>query len=201
MKKLVLAAAIAAMGMNTAQANETFVGKYIGGSFGFAGYDYAQDLANALVNNVDGLNYAIVEHPSTSFTFSINFGQWVTENLGYEIGYQNLGGPTVDIYTNLGSSSRDTSHQSVYASMLLGSVIHNDGLLYGKLGFHSSDSTFSVRGRSFSNDSTGILIGAGYKRKHTNEWSSKIEFMSFVDADSLVDDTITTVNLGIDYSF
>jgi len=87
--------------------------------------------------------------------------------------------------------------------------VTNSFNLYALLGYGSADATYDLpRGGSITSDSTdGFSWGIGADYAITNNWSVFVDYTSVIDGESGntdkidTDDSLTTVNVGVNYQF
>lgn len=181
MKKIVAAILLGCFALS-AQAE----GGYVGVGIGSVVYPNWVDVANSTAISA-GFSSARTEQNAGSLGFEIYSGQWFSDNIGYEIGYADLGSITGN-QTLSGPSATYTYKYSATALhvSVLGGVTVGKHKLFGKVGIFNASTklqenaaipslsrTYSA---SFSDSSSGLVVGAGYTSSITDKLISKLEF-------------------------
>jgi OmpA-like transmembrane domain len=140
-------------------------GVFIGGDLGLVSYpDYTTDTTNWLINN--GASYVATTQKVVSGSLEIHGGQWITDSLGWEIGYANLGSVTGSYTSNAfvtyPSGAYKYSASAVHVA-LLGGIPMGRGKLFGKFGVASASTTLDDPYFSQTVYSTALLLGGGYE--------------------------------------
>jgi len=139
-------------------------------------------------------------------------GSWINENIGFEVGYANLGKPTETITTTGVATTwkADAVITTFFASALGQLKVGENSRAFGKLGVYSSnvDQKFSVSGPGglvASNSTTngsGALFGIGYESKITSDIGLRTEYEMY-SAVKISGDTasISLLSIGLTKSF
>jgi hypothetical protein len=192
---------------------------YIGGTLTIASYPNAEwgtKIRSAAYAN--GATYAYAAEPANKVGLGIHGGQWLNENVGWEVGYDNLSTDkeTVNVLQgiNNGFGSYQYSVTALHASVL-GGIQFGKSTLFGKLGYHSNSSELTgvapLTGTSFSQTASGsgILIGAGYRFPYTDRLSGKfgvdvfkgVVLTDILDYAKTTKEDVVKLYFGLDYLF
>jgi OmpA-like transmembrane domain len=179
-------------------------GMYFGADVGTVRYpDYSSDLA------------AVYGGPASQETHGlsvgIHVGQWITDSLGWEVGYNDFGNVNGNYYAVGGSYQYSASAMHV---AVMGGAPIGAGKLFGKLGLYFADTTLDdycglcsyIPSQTVS--SSGFLLGVGYEFWVTPAFSVRAvlnlyDGVSFVDVASYGIDNRNMVQptIGMNYSF
>lgn len=188
-------------------------GGFIGGDIGLVlGYpNRTGETASGL--SAAGATSLSVTQKVSSIAFDLRGGQWITEQLGWEIGYDALG--NVDgSWTSTGSTTGNYKYSaSAYHFVALGGIPMGGGKLYGKAGVFSAsvkEDASNTAGFSASNtqSSTGLLLGGGYEWSlsdklagHTGiDLFNGVKFHDFSN-NKTENKTLVQISVGVDYKF
>lgn len=175
-----------ALGAMASPANA--IQSFIGGEAGWASYPrYTSQADQAAING--GFTSSATSQDKMGTALGIYGGQWLTENLGWETGYTDLGyvnGATIATAPPASSAriNYKFSTTALYASLLGGTQL-GKGTLYGKLGIYQAsvkyeESVTNIFAATFTpisatDSGTGLLVGAGYSRPLQEHLTAKID--------------------------
>lgn len=191
MKKVMTIIGVSVLALSNSVLAENFVGVSAGAATypSFVGSD-----TTLIANTVAAAN------PNTSISASgvqdksgvgtkIYGGSWVNENMGFEVGYANLGKPTETITTTGVATTwkADAAITAFFASTLGQIKVSGSSRAFGKLGIYSSnvDQKFSVSGpgglaaSNATTNGSGALFGIGYETKITSDIGLRTEYEMF----------------------
>ncbi|HLP99115.1 MAG TPA: hypothetical protein VK149_11785 [Sideroxyarcus sp.] len=192
-------------------------GLFVGGGLGVIAYpNWTDKLTSGAL--AAGATFAATDQEASGVGAGIRVGQWVSDNLGWEVGYSDLGSVTGHTgATFAGTAEMGTWKFSATAAHLamLGGVKFNRSSLFGKIGVHSSstklEGDYVVGNGTYSRSAsgTGLLIGGGYIFPFTENLYGRaaIDIFNGVKfTDPLVfanstKETLTKISFGLDYRF
>lgn len=181
MKKIAVAILLGCFALS-AQAE----GSYIGVGVGSVIYPNWVDAANTYAIS-SGFASAKTEQNAGSIGFEIYSGGWFSDNVGYEIGYADLGSITGNQILT-GPSATYTYKYSATALHVsaLGGVIIGKHKIFGKVGIFNASTKLQENAAipslsytynaAFSDSSSGLVVGAGYTFPISEKLISKLEF-------------------------
>jgi len=153
-------------------------GNFIGANFGSAfGYPNSTDtIPRALISA--GAPSASAQQKAGSLGGSIYIGKWFNESVGWEWGYNYLGGGIDGSYKAAPLTGTYNYSASAFHWAVLGGIPSGSGKFYGKAGFYSAktNSEWSIAGRtssSGSNGNLGLLLGVGYEEALSQNFSTR----------------------------
>jgi OmpA-OmpF porin, OOP family len=205
----------AAMALSTVFATPAFAGGFfIGGDLGIAaGYpDRKEEVGNGLIGA--GATYVSVTQKMASIALDLHGGQWVTEQFGWEIGYDALGSADGD-WTSSGASTGSYKYTaSAYHFALLGGIpVGGRGKLFGKAGLFSASTKEEVSNTggyhsSITQSSSGLLLGGGYELSFNERVAGRagitlfngVKFNDFTN-NQTDKKTLVQVAVGVNYKF
>lgn len=198
---------------------------FIGGDIGMlSGYP---DSTGTIVSGqlAGGWTSASATQKIATTSYGIHGGQWLSERLGWEVGYGAFGNVKGSFSSSSATQSYYGSYEysasSVYAAVL-GAIPLGAGKLYGKAGLHSTSTTtnytsylytFSRLQRTYSGStttsSTGFLLGGGYEYAFNKNWAVRADvtmfngaqFASVTNFATIADQTLFQTAAGLNYSF
>lgn len=201
-------------------SGKTFIGVDIGLLSGYP------DSTGAIVSGqiAGGWTSASATQKISTTSFNIHGGQWLSERLGWEVGYSDFGSAIGSFNSTTASQSYNGSYQysasTVYAAAL-GATSLGAGKLYGKAGLHSTSTKteytsllyrFStLQGRfagSTTMSSTGFLLGGGYEYAFNKNWAvraditmfSGVQFANVSKFSTIENQTLIQTSVGLNYS-
>lgn len=210
MKKITAAITLFAVFATPASA----AGFFIGGDLGFtAGYpNRTEEVGNGLLGA--GATSASVTQKKVSIALDLYGGQWVSEQFGWEIGYDALGSADGD-WTSTGASTGSYKYTvSAYHFALLGGIpVGGRGKLYGKAGIFSASTkeewsnTTGFSG-SITQSSSGLLLGGGYELSFNDRLAGRagitlfngVQFNDFTN-NQTDKKTLIELAVGVNYKF
>lgn len=188
-KMLVVSVLLAACGQ--ASAGESF----IGGSVGAVTYpDSVTSDTTFAVNSVHAANTGTTilgsgTQNTGSTGLKIFGGSWLSDSLGYEVGYADLG-KSKETITTTGVATTwnaEASGSAFYGAALGGLKLNETSRIVGKLGVYSANFKVaaSVTGPggsaslNSSSSNTDLLVGVGYEYKLTHALNLRTEYELF----------------------
>lgn len=180
MKKITAAILLSATFATPVFADGFFIGADVGTATGYP--DRTAEAENGLV--AAGATSVSASEKKTSFAFGVHGGQWITQNFGWEVGYDSLG--KVDgSWTSTGSTTGSFKYSvSAFHVAALGGIPMGRGKLYGKAGVFSASTkedwsnNFALSGSTTQN-STGLLVGGGYELPFSDKLEGHVGFNLF----------------------
>jgi opacity protein-like surface antigen len=159
-------------------------GNYIGVGVSSIRYPNWVDEANTSALSA-GFSSANTQQNAGSFGFEIYSGQWFSDNIGYEIGYANLGSITGNSTLTGPSATYNYKYSaSAFHVSALGGVLVGKHRIFGKVGIFNASTKLAENGAisgstisaSFSESSGGLVVGAGFADAITENLFTKLEF-------------------------
>lgn len=141
---------------------------------------------------------------------SLAFGQLLTENLGYEIGYMHFGKLSGTETTATDNQQFSFQAQSLYAAVIGNLPLNESFSLYGKLGASLNHSKWKVTETDigvpanverYSRSDTQIkpMIGVGAAFHFTKQIAATVEYQHFGKTEG--DVKLSAWTLGLKYGF
>lgn len=210
---------------NTTSVAPASARNFIGGAVGtLSGYpDSTGDIVYGLVGN--GWTSASASQKTSTTSYSVYGGQWLSERLGWEVGYGAFGSVDGSFTASAGLQSYNGSYKysatTVYGAVL-GAIPLGSGKLYGKVGLHSTSTQtdystqryilttlVSTGTASATKSGTGLVLGAGYEYPLNKNWAVRADmtmfngaqFVSVADFTMTKSQTLIQTAVGLDYSF
>lgn len=194
---------------NTVYAEGNFFGADFGSSAGYP--DSTGLMASGLV--AAGASSAHAQQKTGSLGFSVFGGSWFSENIGWELGYDYLGG--IDgSWTAVGALPGTYDYTaSAFHWAFLGGTQAGTGKIIGKIGVYraSTESKWAITGGSSStgtNSNMGLMLGAGYEAPISSNFSARfgVDVFNGVDFQEIaygtpVKQTMYRVAFGLMYNF
>ncbi len=188
---------------------------YVGAELGGAtAPDFAGQARQTLVNS--GYPQASVSQNKGSGYGGIYFGQWVTENFGWETSLVSLTDVAGKIAASNATSTIFTSYRYTAGALTIaaqGAVeIGSAGKLYLKAGGYAGGVTLDGPTSTVSKGSAGPMLGAGYSHQFLRHLSVRVEvagyfglrfpnFEYFTPANATTRHNISTLSVGAAYVF
>jgi hypothetical protein len=197
---------------------------YIGGSLGYSEFPELASSTDAVLGKVGSMGSAQRTQSKTDLGFRVFAGTWMTDRLGLEFGYADLGKSTETIVAT-GTSGAATWSGRVattvtYAALELSTGPRTVGetLWIWKLGgcWARTLSSASLSGTSgyssqlHSANGAGAFLGTGFERKITSNLTGRLEFEVFFNVPVQFDragasatsaSSMSLVTLGLTESF
>jgi hypothetical protein len=192
---------------------------YIGGDLTLASYpnaEWGSKIKNAAY--ADGATYAYASDPASKVGLGVYGGQWLNENVGWEVGYDNLSSDKASVNVLKGGNNGFGNYQYAITALhasVLGGIQFGKSTFFGKLGYFNSSSELSgveaLTGASFSKTASGsgYLIGVGYRFPYSDKLFGRygVDVFKGVVLTDIVDYAKTTsadvvkLYFGLDYLF
>lgn len=200
-------------------SGKTFIGINIGLLSGYP------DSTGTIVSGqlANGWTSASATQKISTTSYNIHGGQWLSEQLGWEVGYSDFGSAKGSYkYANATqntSGDYEYSASTVYAAVL-GATSLGAGKLYGKAGLHSTSTTTvyssytssltlqRTASGSTTTSSTGFLLGGGYEYAFNKNWAARADITMFSGAQfanvykpaTIENQTLIQTSVGLNYS-
>lgn len=171
-------------------SGKIFIGVDIGLLSGYP--DSTGTIVSGLIAN--GWTSASAAQKTSTTSYNIHGGQWLSEQLGWEVGYGDLG----SVKGSLNSANATSNYSGVYEysastvyAAVLGATSLGAGKLYGKAGLHSTSTTTAISTYQYSltfqrrssgsstTSSTGFLLGGGYEYAFNKNWAARADITMF----------------------
>ncbi len=212
-KAVLMATFLASIGT---QANAE---SFVGGSLGLASYpDFVTSDTATVANAVSAANggaliLATGTQDKSGTGLKIFGGSWVNDNLGFEIGYVDLGSSketitTIPVVTTWNVASKASAF---YGEVLAGIKTNDQTRLFAKLGIYqaSGKTDYSVTGPggtaalslSASNSGGVFGIGSSYQISPTVGMRVEYEYFGSVKINNTTSANIGLLSLGLAYTF
>jgi hypothetical protein len=206
----------AALLSNLAISSALAGGFYAGGEVGVATVPNFTDAATQTVVNSGIFTTVSVSQNKASGQGGIYGGQWVTENVGWEVSLVSLGTIRGRIAAANASTVTFMSYQYSTGAMsvaALGGVdISSAGKLFIKAGVYDAGVTFDGPTNTVSRNSAGPVLGGGYSHQFMTHLSGKVEvadyfgvrfpdFEFFSSTNNTTKHNIVTLSVGAAYVF
>jgi hypothetical protein len=209
--KVLIPALAAGLITSSASASGFYAGVEIGAS---TVPDLKAQVAQTMVNY--GYTAVTTSQNSSDGQAGIYGGQWLTENLGWEVGLSSLGSIRGKIAAAQGTTTLFTSYRYSTGALSLAALggvdVGSSGKIFLKAGVYGAGVTFDGPTGTRTRNSAGPVIGAGYSMAVYNHLIARVEVANYVGVkfpayeffwpNSQIRKTnITTLSAGIAYSF
>ena len=182
-----LAAAVLSSGLFAGQAVAADSGWYVGGSLGQSKADVsAGDIKSAL--EAAGATGVVASVDNTDTAWKIFGGYQLNKNLGFELGYVNLGtlSSSATYATPAGSPVRASGDGDGFEFSVVGTLPLTETIaIFGKVGAFAwnvdATATTSLGSVSVSEDGTDLTYGLGANWQFMKNVSARAEWQRFSD--------------------
>lgn len=206
--------AVALLGLFSLSPATQAEGLFVGGEVSTVMYPKWIDKATSAAG---GAGAAASDQVSSRAGSGVRVGQWLNDNLGWEVGYSDLGSDTVRTVIFGVPGMEGTWRFSTTAVHLaaLGGTRFGKSTLFGKIGMHSASTKLEgdvIIGNATYSESasgTGALIGGGYIFPFTENLSGRaaidifndVKFTDPMNFANSTKETLTKISFGLDYMF
>lgn len=198
---------------------------FIGGDIGsVSGYP---NTTGVIVNGLAALGWtsASASQGLGSTSVNIHGGKWLSEVMGWEVGYSKFGDASGSFNASAGTQayygSNIYSASSIYAA-ILGAAKMGSGKAYAKVGLHStatktdytsyrtsSSVLVATSTGSTTKSNSGIVLGVGYEYPFNNSWAIRADITMFTAAQfanvwnfaTTENQTLIQSGIGLNYNY